>query len=143
MQKNEFLKHLKYNPSLSRTTIRKNIVKYNIVEYKCSICNIKKWNNKSISFHLDHIDGDRKNYVLKNLRFLCPNCDSQTETYCTKINITKYSESQVVELYVLLGNINKVLINLNLAAAGANYTTIKKILKKNNIPYFEHEKIKS
>ena len=30
---------------------------------------------------LDHIDGNRTNHKLENLRMLCPNCHSQTSTY--------------------------------------------------------------
>lgn len=33
---------------------------------------------------LDHIDGDSHNHKLENLRMICPNCHTQTETYCGK-----------------------------------------------------------
>lgn len=72
-------------------TINKNIKEYllknNIFEYKCNICNLTQWNNKYISLDLDHIDGNRNNNLLNNLRLLCPNCHSQTETYKGKKNI--------------------------------------------------------
>lgn len=51
-------------------------------EYKCEICNISEWREKSISLHLDHIDGNADNNSISNLRLLCPNCHSQTETFC-------------------------------------------------------------
>ena len=41
----------------SRASIRKIIIKDNLIEYKCSECNIQTWNNKSLSLHLDHING--------------------------------------------------------------------------------------
>ena len=50
--------------------------------FLCSICNIEEWNNKPLSMQLDHIDGDPHNHKLENLRLICPNCHSQTETYC-------------------------------------------------------------
>lgn len=50
--------------------------------YQCQICNISSWNQAPISLHLDHIDGNSDNNHLDNLRLLCPNCHSQTETYC-------------------------------------------------------------
>ena len=33
------------------------------------------------------VDGDSKNNKLDNLRFLCPNCHAQTDTYCGKNNV--------------------------------------------------------
>ena len=39
------------------------------------------WGGKSLTLQVDHIDGDRFNNLLENLRFLCPNCHTQTETY--------------------------------------------------------------
>jgi len=53
-----------------------------IQEYKCSICGIKnEWNGKELKFVLDHIDGNSENTTLKNIRLICHNCDSQTNTY--------------------------------------------------------------
>jgi len=65
----------------SRASIRKNIIENNLIEYKCSECGIQTWNSKSLSLHLDHINGIGNDNRLENLRFLCPNCHSQTETY--------------------------------------------------------------
>lgn len=39
------------------------------------------WNNKELKLDLDHINGDPTDNRLDNLRFLCPNCHSQTNTY--------------------------------------------------------------
>ena len=52
-----------------------------IKEEKCEECEIKEWNGKSISFELEHIDGNRFNHKIENLKILCPNCHSQTKTY--------------------------------------------------------------
>lgn len=54
------------------------------VEYRCSNCSLSSWNNKPITLDLDHIDGDSSNNTFENLRFLCPNCHSQTDTYKAK-----------------------------------------------------------
>lgn len=54
-------------------------------EYKCNICGItNKWNGKVLNFVLDHIDGDASNNVEANLRLVCPNCDSQLDTFKSK-----------------------------------------------------------
>jgi hypothetical protein len=51
---------------------------------KCDQCGLENWNGKHLSMELDHIDGDRTNHNLNNLRMLCPNCHAQTETYRAK-----------------------------------------------------------
>lgn len=52
---------------------------------KCSICNCENiHNNKLLVFVLDHIDGNASNNVRENLRLVCPNCDSQLDTYKSK-----------------------------------------------------------
>lgn len=48
---------------------------------KCSVCSITQWNNKDLVLEVDHKDGNHKNNSIKNLRLICPNCHSQTETY--------------------------------------------------------------
>ena len=56
----------------------------------CAICGIaQEWNGKSLIFILDHIDGHAANNKRSNLRCICPNCDSQLDTYKSK---NKYGE---------------------------------------------------
>lgn len=51
-------------------------------EDACSGCGIPaEWQGRPMTLQVDHIDGDSFNNLLDNLRFLCPNCHSQTETY--------------------------------------------------------------
>ena len=55
---------------------------YNLMEEKCSDCGLgKEWNGKSITLELEHVDGNSHNNTLSNLKWLCPNCHSQTPTF--------------------------------------------------------------
>ena len=50
----------------------------------CAICGIANWNNKPIRLWVDHIDGNASNNNPENFRLVCPNCDSQSETFGAK-----------------------------------------------------------
>lgn len=52
--------------------------------YECSECFISEYNGKDITLHVDHIDGNYNDNRKENVRFLCPNCHSQTETFGNK-----------------------------------------------------------
>lgn len=68
------------------------LIKLGLLENKCHHCNNEGfWLNQPLSLHLDHIDGNPRNNVIANLRLLCPNCHSQTETYCGK-NVNREKE---------------------------------------------------
>lgn len=60
--------------------LRRSMLEFG-VEYVCQSCGVYQWLGKKISLEVDHIDGDKKNNVIKNLRFICPNCHSQTSTF--------------------------------------------------------------
>jgi len=52
--------------------------------YECAWCEISEWRGKRLVLHLDHINGINNDHRLSNLRLLCPNCHSQTDTYCNR-----------------------------------------------------------
>jgi hypothetical protein len=54
------------------------------VPYRCAICGISEWCNRALVLHLDHVNGINNDNRLPNLRLLCPNCHSQTPTYCRR-----------------------------------------------------------
>lgn len=68
------------------------LINAGLKEYKCEECGLIEWNGKKISLHLDHKNGNNLDNRLENLRFLCPNCHSQTETYCNSKTICNSSE---------------------------------------------------
>lgn len=49
--------------------------------YKCESCGISNWQGKEITLQVDHIDGNAENNYKTNLRLICPNCHSQTDTF--------------------------------------------------------------
>lgn len=62
--------------------IKRRLIHEGFLKNRCDICKIRKWLDKNLSLHLDHINGNKRDYRLENLRLLCPNCHSQTDTYC-------------------------------------------------------------
>ena len=64
--------------------LKQRLVKEGRLEYKCADCGISEWQGKTLSLHLDHINGKNNDHRISNLRFLCPNCHSQTDTYAGK-----------------------------------------------------------
>ena len=72
------------HPTYQTFKLKNRLLKENILEDRCSICGIDEWQGKKISLQLDHIDGNSHNHRLDNLRLVCPNCHSQTDTYCGK-----------------------------------------------------------
>ena len=64
--------------------LKKRLVNENRLEYKCAICGLTDWLGKEITLQLDHINGVNNDHRIENLRFLCPNCHSQTDTYAGK-----------------------------------------------------------
>jgi hypothetical protein len=65
--------------------LKNRLLKSGMLEKRCYMdgCNItEEWNGKPINLRLDHINGKNDDNRLENLRLLCPNCDSQLETFC-------------------------------------------------------------
>ena len=87
---------LKENCKHQRTVLRRYVIKNNLIPYKCAICGCTEWQGKTLSLELDHINGINNDNRLENLRFLCPNCHSQTSTYGSRnqqLNSSEYDIS--------------------------------------------------
>lgn len=73
------------NSTASQNYIKKHFREFYTEEYKCAICGLPaEWNGKPLTLTLDHINGDHNDNRLENLRWVCPNCDRQLDTFAGK-----------------------------------------------------------
>lgn len=137
----EVLKH-KYptgifseNSTAKRNYVKQLIIANNLIPLKCAECDIvDKWNGKSIVLQLDHINGHSNDQRLENLRFLCPNCHSQTHTFCGRnVQKAKTEDSVLVAALRSHPTIHKALVSLNLSSGKAHYARALKLIEQHNI----------
>lgn len=74
------------NSVVSRTVLRSHTIKNKIIPYICECGNAGEWKGEQLTLDLDHTNGNRVDNRPENLRFLCPNCHSQTTTFRGKNN---------------------------------------------------------
>lgn len=77
-------KLLSLRPNEPKGHLREALIKLGRV-YKCEKCGLgDHWQNEKLTLTVDHINGNRYDHHKENLRFLCPNCHSQTSTFAWK-----------------------------------------------------------
>ena len=127
----------------ARKVLRSYIRKHDLIPYKCAICGLTEWNGKTLSLELDHINGINDDNRLENLRFLCPNCHSQTDTYGvrnSKVTEAHYDISdelatKICSFYIQLKSIDKVAKKLGLMPKAVNQCLTESGIKKTNQKY--------
>ena len=85
------------NSKHNRNVLRRYILKHKLIPYRCAICGCVEWRGKTLSLELDHINGKNNDNRLENLRFLCPNCHSQTTTYGSRNQQCNESKYEITE----------------------------------------------
>jgi len=80
----------------SMVTLKNRLIRELKWEHKCSVCNLKEWNNKLIPIEIDHINGIHNDNTITNLRFICPNCHAQTDTYKGKNIINNSTANKII-----------------------------------------------
>jgi len=76
---------VKNSPVRSNGTLKERLLKNGMLKNECAFCKLgPEWKGLALVLQLDHINGDNKDNRLENLRILCPNCHTQTETHSGK-----------------------------------------------------------
>lgn len=122
------------------------------------------WNNNKLVLQLDHINGDHYDNRLENLRIICPNCHTQTETFgykrkkinktcidcgkkisnkstrCNHCSRIYHSKHKVpIELLPSKEELKQMIFSMSFTSIGEKYNVsdscIRKWCKKNNLPW--------
>lgn len=123
------------NSPTTRAVIRKYIIRHNLIPYVCEKCgNDGNWQGTVLTLQLDHRNGVNNDHRLENLRWLCPNCHSQTDTFTGKNKTDKekitFTEEQAIEALKNTSNVNQATQYIGCAKGGANWIRIKAIKNK-------------
>lgn len=108
-------------------------------DYKCDECTVTEiWNGKPLKLELDHIDGNKENNDRENLRFLCPNCHSQTETFRGKNTLQgwkgyKVTDEEIIKVLKESKSFYAALKTLKLSTHGYNYNRLRRLAENNQI----------
>ncbi|MFA9447029.1 HNH endonuclease [Egicoccus sp. AB-alg6-2] len=63
------------------TDLGRRLVSVGLKTWACERCGLTEWQGREVPLELDHVNGDRRDNRLQNLRLLCPNCHALTPTY--------------------------------------------------------------
>lgn len=134
---------LKPNCKHARSVLRRYVIKNNLIPYRCAICGCVEWQGRTLSLELDHINGINNDNRIENLRFLCPNCHSQTTTYGSRNQQRNDSEYEITDdlrnlveaEYQTRRNIKQVSSALGVRRHVVNRIVSESGLKKSNQKY--------
>jgi hypothetical protein len=76
--------YLHLGSTISTHILKLKLIEDNVKRAECESCHAKDWLNGSIPLELHHINGDRFDNRLENLKLLCPNCHALTDNHAGK-----------------------------------------------------------
>jgi hypothetical protein len=87
----------------NRVHLKRRLLQCGLLKNECSLCGqLPEFNGKPLVMILDHINGVYDDHRLINLRLLCPNCNSQQDTFGSR-NRKRHSYQHVLEVVKELG----------------------------------------
>lgn len=128
------------NSKSSKAKLREVIREQQYITYKCDICHNEGTHlGRPLSLQLDHINGISNDNRLENLRWLCPNCHTQTDNYAgkgrRKANKQYITEQLIVDTVKTVDNINQLLVKIGASNTNANYKKVKRVMEKHNLEF--------
>ena len=124
------------NSKFDNDIVKKRILQNNLLPYECAKCQLTEWQGSSIVLELEHSNGVRNDHRIENLKFLCPNCHSQTETFRGRNKNTGkviVLDEDLLTAIKTSANVRQALQSVGLAAKGGNYARVKSLKIKNNL----------
>jgi len=80
-----FAEVFKEHSSVCGAALRRFTLRHKVIPFICKGCGNRGFHNgKPLTLQLDHVNGVYNDNRIGNLRFLCPNCHSQTSTYARR-----------------------------------------------------------
>jgi len=81
----------------STNHLKERLIKEGIKKDECENCGLSMWLGKKLSIELHHNNGNNTDHRIENLKMLCPNCHSQTNTFRGNNRIGAVNENRKIK----------------------------------------------
>lgn len=119
------------HPTYGTTRLKKRLLKEGLIPNQCEVCNLPPfWNGRALVLQLDHLNGDSTDHRRLNLRLVCPNCHSQTDSFAGKNAAPprrgfSVSDDQLWDALQSSASVRAALVKVGLTVAKFNYSRCK------------------